>query len=135
MIWKKILETGAHMEQKEVIEHGIPIISNWMPWVLVHFEITPIDMLKRSWYAVFMAEKKPTKKKKDLNELAFDIVQQATRQIQPEETPSDKNPSAVALGRLGGLKGGPARAKKLSKKKRSEIARKAAIARWSKKSD
>ena len=43
-----------------------------------------------------------------------------------------KNPHAVALGRLGGLKGGPARAKKLSKKKRSEIAQKAAKSRWSK---
>lgn len=79
-----------------------------------------------------MTNKKPTKKKKDINELAFGIVQQATGQIQPEETPSDKNPAAVALGRLGGLKGGPARAKKLSKKKRSEIAKKAASARWNK---
>lgn len=43
-----------------------------------------------------------------------------------------KNPAAVALGRLGGLKGGKARAAKLSTKKRSEIARKAAKARWSK---
>jgi hypothetical protein len=43
-----------------------------------------------------------------------------------------KNPAAVALGRLGGLKGGKARAAKLSAKKRSEIAKKAAKARWSK---
>jgi hypothetical protein len=42
-----------------------------------------------------------------------------------------KNPAAVALGRLGGLKGGKARAAKLSKKKLSEIAKKAALARWS----
>ncbi len=42
----------------------------------------------------------------------------------------EKNPAAVALGRLGGLKGGKARAKKLSKKRRSEIAKKAAQARW-----
>lgn len=42
-----------------------------------------------------------------------------------------KNPAAVALGRLGGLKGGPARAAKLTAKQRSEIARKAAQARWS----
>ena len=80
-----------------------------------------------------MADKKPTKKKKDLNELAFSIVQQATGDIQPEETPSDKNPHAVALGRLGGLKGGRARAEKLSKKRRIEIAKKAAKDRWSKK--
>lgn len=42
-----------------------------------------------------------------------------------------KNPNAVALGRLGGLKGGKARAEKLSARKRSEIAKKAAKARWS----
>jgi hypothetical protein len=44
-----------------------------------------------------------------------------------------KNPAAVSLGRLGGKKGGPARAAKLSKKRRSEIAKKAAAARWRKK--
>jgi hypothetical protein len=43
---------------------------------------------------------------------------------------SEKNPAAVLLGRLGGLKGGPARAKKLDKATRSEIAKKAALARW-----
>jgi hypothetical protein len=43
-----------------------------------------------------------------------------------------KNPAAVALGRLGGKKGGPARAKKLSATKRKLISRKAAIARWKK---
>ena len=44
--------------------------------------------------------------------------------------PQEKNPAAVALGRLGGKKGGPARAKKLSKARRSEIAQRAAAARW-----
>jgi hypothetical protein len=44
-----------------------------------------------------------------------------------------KNPAAVILGRLGGLKGGKARAAKLSPERRSEIARKAAAARWRKK--
>lgn len=43
-----------------------------------------------------------------------------------------KNPAAVALGRLGGLKGGKARAAKLSAARRSEIAKKAAVARWGK---
>jgi hypothetical protein len=43
-----------------------------------------------------------------------------------------KNPAAVALGRLGGKKGGLARAAKLSKEQRSEIAKKAARARWAK---
>lgn len=45
---------------------------------------------------------------------------------------SEKNPAAVILGRLGGLKGGPARAAKLSAKRKKEIAKKAAEARWSK---
>jgi hypothetical protein len=45
-------------------------------------------------------------------------------------TPKTKNAAAVALGRLGGQKGGPARAKKLSAKRRSEIAKAAAAARW-----
>ena len=44
----------------------------------------------------------------------------------------DKNPYAVALGRLGGLKGGKARAARLSPERRTEIAKKAAQARWSK---
>ena len=44
-----------------------------------------------------------------------------------------KNPGAVALGRLGGLKGGPARAKKLSAKRKVAIAKKAAMSRWNKK--
>lgn len=43
-----------------------------------------------------------------------------------------KNPATVALGRLGGLKGGRARAAKLSPKRRVEIAKKAALARWKK---
>jgi hypothetical protein len=57
----------------------------------------------------------------DVNETAFRVVREAT---------GEKNPAAVALGRLGGKKGGPARAAKLSAKKRSEIARKAAMTRW-----
>ena len=49
----------------------------------------------------------------------------------PKEQPETiKNPAAVALGRLGGLKGGLARAAKLSPRKRREIARKAAQSRW-----
>jgi hypothetical protein len=45
----------------------------------------------------------------------------------------EKNPAAVELGRLGGLKGGKARAEKLTPERRKEIARKAARARWEKK--
>jgi hypothetical protein len=44
----------------------------------------------------------------------------------------ERNPHAAALGRLGGLKGGPARAAALSPRRRREIARTAARARWSK---
>ena len=66
---------------------------------------------------------KRSSKRQDVNVLAADIVAEATGD-------SEKNPAAVALGRLGGLKGGVARAKKLSKKRRSEIARNAAQARW-----
>jgi hypothetical protein len=52
----------------------------------------------------------------------------------PARDASDgKNPAAVALGRRGGLKGGKARAAKLTKEQRSEIAKKAASARWKKK--
>ncbi len=54
--------------------------------------------------------------------------------IAEEETPI-KNQAAVELGRLGGLKGGKARAAKLSAEKRREIAKQAAIARWSKQSE
>jgi hypothetical protein len=45
---------------------------------------------------------------------------------------AEKNPHAVALGRLGGAKGGPARAAILTKERRIEIARNAALARWNK---
>ena len=67
----------------------------------------------------------------DPNVIAFDVVQQATAEDEPETTPA-KNPAAVALGRLGGLKGGKARAEALSPDQRSEIARTAALARWKK---
>lgn len=66
---------------------------------------------------------------RDLNQTAFDIVQKATGQV-PPDPPSEKNPAAVTLGRLGGLKGGQARAKKLTPEQRAEIARKAAEKRW-----
>ena len=65
----------------------------------------------------------------DANEIAFRVAAQAAGE-KPEEWEDGKNPAAVALGRLGGLKGGKARAKKLSAQERSRIARRAAIARW-----
>jgi hypothetical protein len=63
----------------------------------------------------------------DVNQIASRIEQQAT-----QTTLDGKNPAAVALGKLGGLKGGPARAKKLSAKRRSAIASRAAKAKWRK---
>jgi len=77
---------------------------------------------------------------RDPNQLAYRIIQEATGQV-PKYDPRTaeksvdpaKNPNAVALGRLGGLKGGAARAAILTPKKRSQIAAKAAKARWGKK--
>jgi hypothetical protein len=65
---------------------------------------------------------------KDLNQTAFSAAQQATGEIPAPE--STKNKAAQELGRLGGLKGGVARAAKLTPEQRSEIARKAAQKRW-----
>jgi len=78
---------------------------------------------------------KRSSKKRDLNQLAKSIVDEATTEEKQEESANkaveeDKNPAAVALGRLGGLKGGKARARKLTAKQRSAIARKAARKRW-----
>jgi hypothetical protein len=69
---------------------------------------------------------------RDPNQLAKLIVDMATGEATPEPTPKgwEKNPAAVALGRLGGAKGGKARAAKLSPEERREIAKKAAAARW-----
>jgi len=79
--------------------------------------------------------KRSSKGRLDLNQLAKSIVDEATGEAseQPREPEQpEKNPAAVALGRLGGKKGGSARAKKLTAEERSEIARKAAKARWDK---
>lgn len=72
------------------------------------------------------------KRPRDPLALAKLIGDIATGQVEDREPESGKNPAAVALGRLGGQKGGKARAAKLSPKKRSQIARKAAAARWAK---
>jgi hypothetical protein len=66
---------------------------------------------------------------KDFNQIAKSIVDAVT---EASEQSPDKNPAAVALGRLGGKKGGPARARSLTAKKRAEIAKNAAKARWHK---
>jgi hypothetical protein len=71
------------------------------------------------------SRKRPT----DVNALASQIVGEATGEREPMAD-DRKDPAAVALGRKGGLKGGKARAEKLTAEQRSEAARKAAAARW-----
>ncbi|MCA1571677.1 MAG: histone H1 [Chloroflexi bacterium] len=75
-----------------------------------------------------------SKRPRDLNALAHRLTQEATGEALATKPPieREKDPAAVALGRRGGLKGGAARAKKLSPAERSEIARKAASTRWKK---
>ncbi len=79
--------------------------------------------------------KKATKKRRtitDENQFAKSIVDFVIESTENEPTPvKEKDPLAVELGRRGGLKGGKARAEKLSQKQRRNIAKKAAKARWS----
>lgn len=72
----------------------------------------------------------PKRSSSDLNQTAARIVARSTGQSLPVISKTGKNPAAVALGRLGGLKGGKARANALTARKRKEIARKAAESRW-----
>ncbi len=85
-----------------------------------------------------MANKRQ-KKDHDFAVNAFRVVQEVTGQVEPpKEKPlstKGKNPAAVALGRLGGLKGGKARAAKMTPEQRKEIAKKAAKTRWNKHKD
>lgn len=79
---------------------------------------------------------KRSSRPRDPNQLAKLIVDMATGQT-PKDTVDDRTDiqkAAAALGRLGGLKGGKARAEKLSQARRRLIAKKAAIARWKPKS-
>lgn len=69
----------------------------------------------------------------DLNKRAKSIVDIATGETENTQASNRKNAAAVELGRLGGKKGGVARAEKLSSKKRVAIAKKAAAARWANK--
>ena len=79
-----------------------------------------------------MHKRSSTRRPRDLNQLAAAIVDAATDEAAPEPADDGKDPAAVSLGRRGGLKGGRARADKLTPEQRREIARKAAAARWSK---
>lgn len=75
---------------------------------------------------------KHPKRPKDTNQRAKSIVDLAIGETEDQNLNRGKNFAAVELGRLGGLKGGKARAKKLSAKRRKEIAKKAAKIRWGK---
>ncbi|AEJ02711.1 histone H1 [Nitrosomonas sp. Is79A3] len=70
-------------------------------------------------------------KKMDLNQLAKRIVDEAIGEIEPEPEIDEKKKAAIESGRLGGIKGGKARADKLTPGERSDIAKKAAQKRWS----
>ncbi len=72
-----------------------------------------------------------SKRPRDVNQLAKRLVDEATGEAEPVDPDAGKDPAAVALGRKGGLKGGKARAEKLTAEQRSEAARNAAAARWS----
>jgi len=86
-----------------------------------------------------MLKRSSKKREHDFSVIAHRVVQQATGQAddaevtleQPQSKEAqEKNPNAVALGRLGGKKGGKARAEKLTPEQRREIAKRAAKARW-----
>ena len=92
------------------------------------------------WHTTTMPKRSSKKSQsRDISQLARAIVEEATGELltnhglpkdPPQEPARKKNPAAVALGKLGGKKGGPARAKKLSAEQRKAIAEKAARARW-----
>ena len=77
-----------------------------------------------------MPTRSSKKRPRDINERAKLILDIVTGEVEDKPEDEGKNPAAVALGRLGGQKGGKARAAKLSPAERSAIAKKAATARW-----
>jgi hypothetical protein len=73
------------------------------------------------------------RKSEDVNEAAFRVVRESTSEPIPITTAKKhKNPAAVALGRLGGKKGGKGRMEKMSPERRRQIASSAARTRWAK---
>lgn len=79
-----------------------------------------------------MTEQARKKRPRDMSQRAKLIVDIATGEVEDTDPDKGKNPAAVALGRLGGKKGGKARAEKLTAEERRESARRAARARWKK---
>ncbi len=72
------------------------------------------------------------KRPRDFSQRALQIVKESTGQIPKQEPDAGKDPAAVALGKRGGVKGGPARAAALSARQRKQIAKQGAAARWKK---
>ena len=72
-----------------------------------------------------------SKRSRDVNELAKQLVDEATGDAPKFDPDAGKDPAAVALGRRGGLKGGKARAERMTPEQRTDAAKKAAAARWS----
>lgn len=101
-------------------------------------------MKKKAVNSKHPAQRSKSNRPTDVNEIAHLLVEQSTTESVPARTaariveittgqPSPKkNPAAVSLGRLGGLKGGKVRAEKLSEERRHQIASAAARARWAK---
>ena len=83
-------------------------------------------------YTEGMPKRTSKKSPSDINLLALSVIRAKTGTRLANGKVPQKNPAAVLLGRLGGIKGGKARAEKLTPKERSKIARKAARARWGK---
>lgn len=79
-----------------------------------------------------MPKRSSNKKQRDTQQLARSVLDAVVPEGDHPEAEPEKNPAAVALGRLGGLKGGKARAEKLSSEQRAAIAKKAAKSRWGK---
>jgi len=77
-----------------------------------------------------MPERSSKRRLRDINQLAARIVAESVEGEQAKDETAAKNPAAVALGRLGGQKGGKARAAKLTPEQRREIARNVAAKRW-----
>ena len=100
---------------------------------MIHFEFLDAGFWAQPWDNGNMI--KPKKLPRDLNERAYRIASLLTGEAESPPTPE---PSALSIylskiGRNGGLKGGKARSSKLSRKRKSEIARKAARSRWDRK--
>ncbi len=108
-------------------------------WACIQHSVTldcgVIDSNKRVWHSPAMPKRSSRHESRDSTRLAVGMGRDLpTDEEVPPAVPdkSEKNPHAQALGRLGGLKGGKARAEKLSPERRSEIARAAVQARWEK---